>query len=93
MQILRPGHTNLLMSYHFAIHYYYLRCRNDTLVHSWPYQNIQSGSFICDVDLKLDEWTPMDDELQVRAKSVSYHARFIVFKHFLPFHLGNVTHH
>ncbi|XP_055331669.1 39S ribosomal protein L39, mitochondrial-like [Paramacrobiotus metropolitanus] len=40
--------------------------RDDYLVqvHSWPYQDIQSGSFICDVDLDMPEWNPKEDELR-----------------------------
>jgi large subunit ribosomal protein L39 len=40
-------------------------------VHSWPYQNLQSGSFICDVDLKLSDWTPKEDELRAMSLIIS----------------------
>ncbi|OQV15889.1 39S ribosomal protein L39, mitochondrial [Hypsibius exemplaris] len=47
--------------------------RDNILVelHSWPYQNLQSGSFICDVDLKLDDWTPTSEELQAMTLIIS----------------------
>ncbi|XP_014666136.1 PREDICTED: 39S ribosomal protein L39, mitochondrial-like isoform X2 [Priapulus caudatus] len=30
--------------------------------HSWPAPDIRSGSFICDIDLKMDNWTPNEEE-------------------------------
>ncbi|GAU90808.1 hypothetical protein RvY_03173 [Ramazzottius varieornatus] len=33
-------------------------------VHSWPYQELQPGSFLCDVGINLPEWTPREEELR-----------------------------
>ncbi|GAB6024195.1 hypothetical protein CHUAL_008896 [Chamberlinius hualienensis] len=41
--------------------------KNDMFVelHSWPSPDVKSGSFVYDVDLKIDRWQPRLDELRV----------------------------
>lgn len=40
-------------------------------VHSWPPPDIRTGSYVCDVDLKIPEWSPRTDELLVMNKVIA----------------------
>lgn len=37
----------------------------DVQLHSFPIPNVKSGSFVHDIQLSLDNWTPKEDELRV----------------------------
>ncbi|XP_054264622.1 39S ribosomal protein L39, mitochondrial [Macrosteles quadrilineatus] len=59
-------------------------CFKDSIhcnLHSFPSPNVKSGSFVYDVQLSLDDWTPSKDELRILSAEFSKLCR----QH-LPFH-------